>query len=503
MRKLHRQDIAASTTARVSMLRSSSALLTAVLLLGLSPVSRALELDDCRISAGPSFPGIKARCGTMLRPENPADPDSPVIEISVAVVPALDLKPEPDPFVPLAGGPGGSAIEFYASYSGAFEHVRRHRDILLIDQRGTGSSSRMDCDVDEDIIEGKFSREQVLEVTRDCLDALPHDPRFFTTSVAVTDLEAAREALGYGRLNLYGVSYGSRVAQHFAKRYPESTRSIVLDGVVPPQIVLGPEIATEAQHALDSIFARCAADEACNERFPDLPQDFLRIRAELEDGPVTVDIPNPVTGRRDPVDFGTAELAGAVRLLAYNANSISIVPLLVHTAAHGNFGPLAAQVQMISVQMSNALALGMHNAVMCSEDAPFYDDMSIDYAALEASYIGIVQLEAIEAMCSVWPAGPVDDDFRAPLDTDIPVLLLSGDVDPITPPRYAALAMVDLRSARHLIGRQQGHGQAAVGCTPRIIGDFVASADPASLDAGCLERSFVMPFFLDFAGPAP
>ena len=485
------------------MFRKNSALLSAVFLLGLSPVSQALELEDCRISAGPSYPGIKARCGTMLRPENPADAESPAIEVSVAVVPALDLKPESDPFVPLAGGPGGSAIEFYSAYSGAFEHVRRHRDILLVDQRGTGSSSRMDCDVDEDIIEGKFSREQVLEVTRDCLDALPHDPRFFTTSVAVTDLEAVREALGYGPLNLYGVSYGSRVAQHFAKRYPESTRSIVLDGVVPPQIVLGPEIATEAQKALDSIFARCAADEACNERFPDLPQGFQRIRAQLDDGPVTVEIPNPVTGRREPVDFGSAELAAAVRLLAYNANSISIVPLLVHEAASGNFEPLAAQMQMISTQMSKALALGMHNAVMCSEDAPFYDDMSIDYASLEASYIGIVQLEAIEAMCSLWPAGPVDDDFRAPLDTAIPVLLLSGDVDPITPPRYASLAMVDLQRARHLIGKQQGHGQALVGCVPRIIGDFVASADPDNLEAGCLERSFVMPFFLDFAGPAP
>jgi pimeloyl-ACP methyl ester carboxylesterase len=487
------------------MLRSKTMHLTAVCLLGLLPVSasHALELEDCRISAGPAFPGIKARCGTLLRPQNPDDPGSSEIEIAVAVVPALDLEPEADPFVPLAGGPGGSAIEFYAGYSRAFEHVRRHRDILLVDQRGTGSSSRMDCDVDVDIIEGNFSEEQVLEITRDCLDALPHDPRFFTTSVAVTDLEAVREALGYGSLNLYGVSYGSRVAQHFAKRYPEATRSIVLDGVVPPQVVLGPEIATEAQEALDTIFARCAADAACNERFPDLPDAFRSIRAELEEGPVVVETPNPVTGSIEVSEFGSAELAGAVRLLAYNANSMAIVPLLIDAAAGGNFEPLAAQFQMIAAQMSSALALGMHNSIMCSEDAPFYDDETIDYEALEASYIGVVQLDAIKAMCSVWPAGPVDDDFRAPLDTGIPVLLLSGDADPITPPRYAALAMVDLERARHLIGVHQGHGQAAVGCTPRLIGEFVATADPAGLDAGCLERSFVMPFFLDFGGPSP
>jgi pimeloyl-ACP methyl ester carboxylesterase len=485
-------------------MRRSCSLLSGLLLLGLAPGAPALELEDCRISAGPAYPGIKARCGTLLRPQNPADPESPEIERSVAVVPALDLNPEADPFVPLAGGPGGSAIEFYSAYSAAFEPVRRHRDILLVDQRGTGSSSRMDCDVDEDIIEGKYSEEQVLQVTRDCLAALPHDPRYFTTSVAVTDLEAVREALGYGPLNLYGVSYGSRVAQHFAKRYPASTRSIVLDGVVPPQVVLGPEIAIEAQQALDDIFARCAADDACNERFPDLPQAFRQLRERLEQRPLAVEIPDPVTGSPVAVDFGAAELAGAVRLLAYHANSIAIVPLLVHAAASGNLLPLAAQVRMISEQMSDALALGMHNAVMCSEDAPFYDDMSIDYEALQASYIGVLQLDAIAAMCSVWPAGPVDDDFRAPLATDTPVLLLSGEVDPITPPGYAELAMVDLEQAQHLTAKRQGHGQAAVGCTPRLIGQFVDS--PGRLpdaDTACLERSFVMPFFLDFGGPAP
>jgi pimeloyl-ACP methyl ester carboxylesterase len=505
MRKRRRQDSAAFTKAGMPMLRSNHLLLTAISLFGLVPASAApaLELQDCRISAGPAFPGIKARCGTMLRPENPDDAGSGEIEIAVAVVPALDLEPEADPFVPLAGGPGGSAIEFYAAYAGAFEHVRRHRDILLVDQRGTGSSSRMDCDVDEDIIEGKFDEEQVLDITRDCLDALPHDPRFFTTSVAVTDLEAVRKVLGYGPLNLYGVSYGSRVAQHFAKRFPDSTRSIVLDGVVPPQIVLGPEIASEAQQALDGIFARCAADEACNARFPNLPQAFRQVRTELEEGPVVVEIPNPLTGAMETSEFGSAELAGAVRLLAYNANSMAIVPLLIDAAAGGNFEPLAAQFHMIAAQMSDALALGMHNSVMCSEDAPFYDDEAIDFEALEASYIGVVQLDAIEAMCSVWPAGPVDDDFRTPLDTAIPVLLLSGEADPITPPRYASLAMVDLERARHLIGVHQGHGQAAVGCTPRLIGEFVATADPIGLDAGCLERSFVMPFFLDFGGPAP
>ena len=486
------------------MLRISAVLLTVIFLPAAAGEALALELEDCRISGGPAYPGIKARCGTLERPENPGDPDSPTIELAVAVVPALDLKPEPDPLVPLAGGPGGSAIEFYGSYSHAFEHVRRHRDILLVDQRGTGASARMDCDIDEDIIEGHYDTEQIVEITRTCLDALPHDPRYFTTSVAVRDLEAVRDALGYPQLNLYGVSYGSRVAQHFAKRYPDAVRSIVLDGVVPPQLTLGPEIAIEAQKALDNIFTRCAADTACAERFPDLQQSFVRLRSELEEQAVVVDLSNPVSGKREYVDFGSNELAGALRLLAYHTNSVAMVPLLIDEAANGNFEPLAAQFHMIAATMSDALALGMHNSVMCSEDAPFYERDNIDFDALEASYIGPMQLEAIEAMCSLWPAGPVDEGFRQPLATDTPVLLLSGEVDPITPPAYAELAMVDLEQAQHLTGRQQGHGQAGIGCMPRLLGKFVA--EPGRLDeeaVSCLERSYIMPFFVDFSGPTP
>lgn len=485
------------------MFRTGAPVFTTLLMLLFTGELAALELEDCRISAGPAFPGIKARCGTMLRPENPADPDSPDIELSVAVVPALSLEPEPDPFVPLAGGPGGSAIEFYSAWLHAFEYVRRNRDILLVDQRGTGASSRMACDFDDDVVEGQYSTEQVLQLTRDCLDTLPHDPRYFTTSVAVADLEAVRQALAYPQLNLYGASYGTRVAQHFARRYPESTRSIVLDGVVPPQLPLGPEIATEAQSALDSILLRCSNDEACGARFPNLQQAFLDVRAKLEEEAVVVDLTDPVTGHRRLIDFGPGELAGAIRLLAYNAHSIAIMPLLIHEAANGNYEPLAAQFHMIAATMADALAMGMHNAVMCSEDVPFYARDAIDYEALEESYIGIMQLDAIEAMCSLWPAGPVDDDFREPLATNIPVLLLSGEVDPITPPRYAEFAMVDLTNARHLTAEQQGHGQAGTGCVPRLISQFVGAASPEDLDAECMGRSFVMPFFLDFAGPAP
>ena len=153
--------------------------------------------------------------------------------------------------------------------------------------------------------------------------------------------------------------------------------------------------------------------------------------------------------------------------------------------------------------LTDALALGMHNAIMCTEDAPFYDSASVDRDALEASYMGPLQLDTLAAICTVWPAGPIDEDFREPLSTDIPTLLLSGDADPITPPRYADMAAVGLRRAWLLTGEHQGHGQLAVGCMPRVYERFIANRELGGGDADCINDSFVMPFFLDFSGPAP
>jgi pimeloyl-ACP methyl ester carboxylesterase len=484
------------------MLRTNLALFAALLAASVTN-AQSLELEDCRINAGPGSSSIKARCGTLVRPLDPSGEEPGEIELRIAVVPALNLTPEPDPLVPIAGGPGQGSVQFYTSYFWAFEKVRRNRDILLIDQRGTGESATMDCEFDDDIVEGDYSVELTVEYTGRCLEQLPHDPRFFTTSVAVTDIEAVREALGYPSLNLYGVSYGTRVAQHFARRYPDSTRTVVLDGVVPPQISLGPEIATESQKAIDNILNRCAGDEDCDERFPDLAEEFARVVRDLKEVGVEISVPHPSTGRPEEVLFSSAEFAAAIRLLAYHPNTVALIPLLIHEAGMGNLVPLGSQYMMTSIAMMDALSLGMHNAVMCTEDVPFYDKSTIDYDSIEASYMGMFQLDALEAICSIWPAGPIDEGFKTPLASSLPVLLLSGDADPITPPRYADLAAVNLENATHLIGKDQGHGQISVGCTAGLIADFIASADPTSIDASCLERSFVMPFFLDFSGPRP
>ena len=478
----------------------------ALILLLISAVASAepaLELSDCRIDAGPGTTSIAARCGMLIRPLDPSDAGSDTIELSVAVVPALTLEPPGDAFVPIAGGPGMSSIQFYAGWAGAFERVRQHRDILLVDQRGTGQSAPMTCDVDDEIVEGAYSEEDTLRAVEDCLATLPYDPRFFTTSVAVTDLEALRVALGYDALNLYGSSYGTRVAQHYARRYPDRARTVVIDGVVPPQLPLGPDIAIESQLALDRVLDRCSEDTACAAQFPDLHKDFQQLRDTLKDSVIPVHVPNPVTGQLETLDFGNDHMAAAIRLFLYNHRTIALLPLLISEAANGNLVPMAAQFQMVVVSLSEALNIGMHNAVMCTEDAPFIDFAAVDQAALDASYLGPLQLEAIRTMCSVWPQGPLDDDLRLPLATDMPVLLLSGDSDPITPPQYAELAAVEMRNAWLLTGKNQGHGLAAIGCMPRVIDMFIENMRLEDGDADCLNDSFSMPFFLDFAGPTP
>jgi pimeloyl-ACP methyl ester carboxylesterase len=484
------------------MLRHALVLL-AGLLSATASLAQSLDLEDCRISAGPGTPSMKARCGSLVRPLDPDGDVAGEIELNVVVVPALNLTPAPDPVVPIAGGPGQSSVQFYAGYSHAFEDLRRNRDIVLVDQRGTGESARLDCPVDDDLVEGQYSSELTIEYTNECLDKLPFDPRFFTTSVAVRDLEAVRIALDYPVLNLYGVSYGSRVAQHFARRFPGSTRTVVLDGVVPPQISLGPEIATESQRAVDKVLARCAEDNACNESFPDVQATFDAVVAKLRDAPVSLEVPHPNTGRLESRAFGQSEFAAAIRLLAYHPHSVALLPLLVHEAGLDNYVPLGSQYMMTLLAMRDALALGMHNAVMCTEDAPLYDAMTIDFDGIASTYMGLMQITALQAICSVWPAGLMDADLKVPLATDLPMLLLSGDADPITPPRYAEMAAVNLKRARHLIGLHQGHGQITVGCTRRLVSRFIDAADPAAVDDECLKRSFVMPFFLDFTGPLP
>src|SRR5690606_10410629 len=405
----------------------------------------------------------------------------------------------------ISGGPGQSAVDFYLQSRQAFEPVRRDRDIVLLDQRGTGrSADGFECSVPETLTAAvEIADEAALgRYVEACLGELERNPRYFTTSVAVRDLDRLRDALGLEQWNLYGVSYGTRVAQHYLRRYPERTRAVILDGVVPAPVALGPEIARHAQAALDAIFARCAATADCVERFGDLPGRFRAVMASLEAEPASAAVLDPAEGRVTTATFTIGHLQGVVRLLSYSAQTASLLPLLVSEAHAGNHGPLAAQAGILLRGLSDGLSFPMHNSVICTEDYPFFP--GAPPADASAAYLGTAIVDALAQICARWPRGEIDADFKEPLVSDRPVLLLSGENDPVTPPAYAEQTIAaGLTNAGHLVGDGQGHGLAVVGCVPRLLRAFLESPAPAALDAECLAAESPAPFFLTFLGPGP
>jgi pimeloyl-ACP methyl ester carboxylesterase len=428
-------------------------------------------------------------------PLDPANPDGPKIGVFVARIGALSAEPRMDPLLLIAGGPGQSTVDFYLQLRNAFELVRRDRDLILVDQRGTGrSDAGFTCAVRDDLSLDTAGVEELTRVVDACLAGLTSDSRFYTTSVAVQDLERVRAALGVEQWNVYGVSYGTRVAQHYLRRYPERVRAVVLDGVVPPGLALGPDVAREAQRALEQIFARCKADERCGARFVDLPRTFEEVLARL-DAAATLD-----AAARPPLT--AMELRVLVRFMSYNVATVSLLPVLIAEAHAGNYAPLAGQARTLLRDLPESLSFPMSNSVTCTEDVPFIDAAASD--DLDSTYLGTAIVEGLSVICGRWPVGVMDEGFKTPVVSDKPVLLLSGEFDPITPPAYAErVATEGLSNSVHVVGRGQGHGLVGVGCVPRILRAFIESPAPADLDASCLTAEPPTPFFLSLLGPAP
>lgn len=463
-----------------------------------------LTLADCRLEDAEHLRSIAAKCGEFEVAEDRAAPSSPRIRLKVAVIPALNRSGPRDPLFVLAGGPGQAASDFYVSVGPAFARVQRQRDIVLVDQRGTGGSNALNCDFPEEDELAELTPAEIRRLAENCLTALKSDPRHYTTSVAVRDLDDVRAALGYERINLYGVSYGTRVAQHYLRRYPARVRSLILDGVVAPGVVLAVDSAFHAQRALDLIFERCGKDSACHAAFPDPAKDFETLGARLARQPAIVSMPDPVTGTVRNETVRTVHLQIATRFLSYAPERAALLPLLLHEAnARNNLAPLAAQAELLATRYANSLSIGMHNSVVCTEDAPLINAARIDRAALAKTYLGALQLDGLIEICKVWPHGTIDPDFNAPVDSAVAVLLLSGTADPVTPPSYAEDARRSLSQSLHVVIEGQGHGQLGVGCVPRLLAEFLERGSTQDFDVSCARTIAPAPFFASFAGPPP
>jgi pimeloyl-ACP methyl ester carboxylesterase len=463
----------------------------------------AMSFEPCTLSAAGQPATVAAFCGTLAVPEDRARPAGRRIELAVAFVPGRSKQPRPDPVFMLAGGPGQSAREAFPGAAGAFREILRERHVVLVDQRGTGGSHPLDCRA-----AGGANGSEPAEATdpaaarrlaERCLAGLDADPRFYTTTDAVLDLEAVRAALGAPQVNLVGISYGTRVALEYLRRHPERTRSVVLDGVVPPELALGAEHARNLEVALDAHFAACEADAACRAQFGPPRARLERLLDELEVQPRRLRYRDPVTDELREQELTPAAVAAVVRLYAYTPQLAAMLPRSLAEATDGRPEVLMAQARMIETLLGEQISIGPQLSVTCAEDA---DRLRIDPAD-ERTLLGTEFVAAVLAQCEVWPRGRRPADFNDPVRSDRPVLLLSGELDPVTPPRYGEAVVRHLPNGRHLVAPGQGHNVMLAGCAPRLMARFIAAGSARGLEVACLERLAAPPPFLGAYGWGP
>jgi len=466
----------------------------------------SLTLTPCELGQPNSGLTTAAWCAPFEVPENRDDPHSRKIKLKFGVIRSSAQVASDDMVVLLAGGPGQAATEVWPGVAPALQPLLAHRHVLLLDQRGTGGSNPLTCKppegkpqkLDEEL---SFDPAKLRAETAACLKQLEGkaDPRYYTTTVAVQDLEDVRRALGAPSFDLIGISYGTRMAQQYLMRHADAVRAVVLDGVVPNGLVLGEDFAQNLESALKLQFARCVAEQACHDRFGDPYQTLYQLRDALRANPHQVSF-------RDPQSYQTVQrvlseysLASVVRMFAYSPITAALLPVSIDAAAHGDVGPLLGQAKLLSGDLSDTMNGGMQSSVICSEDADLFAPRPQD----AHSMLGTRVLDTLQAVCAVWPKGTRPADFHQAVKSDKPALLFSGEYDPVTPPAYGEDVLKGFSNGRHFVLKGQGHNVISTGCAPDLLKHFVEDLAPAKLQAKCLDRLHATPQFIDFNGAAP
>lgn len=430
-------------------------------------------------------------------PEDRAHP-SRTIALRVAIVPASGRRPHPDPVFFLAGGPGQAATEAMPPVAAHLPGVALDHDLVFVDIRGTGSSSPLDCPVEDDPRVALRIAFDETALTR-CLDVLTADPVHFTTAQAVLDLEVVRATLDAPRINLVGGSYGTRLALEYARAFGPFVRTMVLDGVAPPQMAMPEGFATDTERAFEALVGACQEDEGCARAFPDLRGD-LHAALQRVASTTSISIVDPRTAEPVVVDVDAPLLAGGVRALLYSTDLSALLPLALHDASRGDLRTLIGTMLVFAQSVGTSMSEGLLLSMLCSEDLPRID---LDRQRLvdRKTFLGTSIIDAFASGCAHWRVAPAPETAGVGVETDIPTLLLSGAVDPVLPPRWGELAATGLSRHRHIVVPHAAHGTLTLGCIPDLVTEFIDLGDPSALDPTCAEEHERRPFFIDRMGP--
>ncbi len=453
----------------------------------------ASRLTPCKI---PGEKGeVDAFCGLHEVWENRAAKAGRKLHLKVVVLPALAATPRPDPVLLLGGGPG-EAITTDAGFA-AGNTLRQDRDLVFVDQRGTGEPDKLDCQLGghDDDLQSYLGEMFPVAAVRECEERLAksHDLTLYTTDLATDDFDEVRAWLGYGKVNVLGGSYGTRAAQVYLRRHPGSVRTVVLDGAVPMDEPLSLSHAEAGQRSLDLLLGWCEKDAACHGKFPEVRQEFQTVMDRLRREPVTVGVKHPKTGQPAEVRVAWNVVADGVRWTLYSPGNSARLPLMIHQAAGGDFAPLAQASVNARYGAIQGITMGVFFSVTCAEDIPFIAAAEVP-ARTANTFLGDYRVKQQTAACGVWPRARIAPAHRDPIRSAAPVLVLNGERDPVTPPSFG---MRLTRAMTHAVRIEVPWGthNSEDPCTDKIQQDFVAKGSGAGLDLSCV-KAIKMPEFV-------
>lgn len=425
-----------------------------------------------------------ALCRTIQVPLDYAVPDGRQIDVHITVLPASGTGVLEDPIILFAGGPGQAAGELARFVKPMFRVAANKRDVVLVDARGTGKSTPLQCSFED--IEDQFDLDLIGPALEGCREGFDLDVRHINLETIVQDTEEARKVLGYEQMNLWGGSYGTRVVGHYLRRYPERVRSIIVDGVLPPDVKLFETAGQSAERAKTKLVEDCMARNACAERYPNLDQQINELAQKAKEGNLVFDGTDPYTG--DPLVFPVPyeTLVESIRSVMYSADSTVVLPFVVDAAYNGDLQPLMTNM---FAGDTNGMYMGMTLSVLCGEEVSRLSPEQAR-AAGEGSFAGDTYHRAWSRNCAAWDfftdGNGLPADLHDPLESDVPALILSGDLDPVTPPAHGDHWAATFPNSKHIVVGGTGHITSSVGCMPALIGEFMKDLDPVSLDDTCL-----------------